>query len=147
MEEQTTLNRKTASRLLLINWSRFQREIIRLEGSTLITGINGSGKSTILDAMTFLLTGNTKFNTAAKDRDRSVLAYVRGDTRSNGDSRYLRGKDKAVISYIVMEFWSPVDEQYQLCGVVMESPNCTECKMQNWFVIRDARLEDPPMFI
>ena len=142
MEEQTTLNRKTASRLLLINWSRFQREIIRLEGSTLITGINGSGKSTILDAMTFLLTGNTKFNTAAKDRDRSVLAYVRGDTRSNGDSRYLRGKDKAVISYIVMEFWSPVDEQYQLCGVVMESPNCTECKMQNWFVIRDARLED-----
>ncbi len=142
MEEQMALNRKTASRLLLINWSRFQREIIRLEGSTLITGINGSGKSTILDAMTFLLTGNTKFNTAAKDRDRSVLGYVRGDTRSKGETRYLRGKEGAVISYIVMEFWSPVDEQYQLCGVVMESPNSSECKLQNWFVIRNARLED-----
>ena len=59
-------NRKTATRLLLINWSRFQNIIVRLEGSTLFTGVNGSGKSTILDAMTYLLTGNTQFNKARR---------------------------------------------------------------------------------
>ena len=65
-----TQNRKTATKLLLVQWSRFQNVSIKLEGSTLFTGVNGSGKSTILDAMTYLLTGNTQFNKAADDRDR-----------------------------------------------------------------------------
>ena len=45
-------NRKTATKLLLVQWSRFQNVSMRLEGSTLFTGVNTSGKSTILDAMT-----------------------------------------------------------------------------------------------
>ena len=44
-------NRKTATKLLLVQWSRFQHVCIELEGSTLFTGVNGSGKSTVLDAM------------------------------------------------------------------------------------------------
>ena len=46
-------NRKTATKLLLVQWSRFQHVCIELEGSTLFTGVNGSGKSTVLDAMTY----------------------------------------------------------------------------------------------
>lgn len=84
MKNQTIMNRKSAKKLLMVQWSRFQNVCIELEGSTLVTGVNGSGKSTVLDAMTYLLTGNTQFNKAAKDRDRTVLGYVRGDTRSNG---------------------------------------------------------------
>lgn len=75
---QTPMNRKSATRLLLVQWSKFQNVSVKLEGSTLFTGINGSGKSTILDAVTYLITGNTQFNKAAKDRDRTVLGYVRG---------------------------------------------------------------------
>ena len=75
-------NRKTATKLLLVQWSRFQHVCIELEGSTLFTGVNGSGKSTVLDAMTYVLTGNTQFNKAAKDKDRTVKGYVRGDTKS-----------------------------------------------------------------
>ena len=88
MKNQTIMNRKSAKKLLMVQWSRFQNVCIELEGSTLVTGVNGSGKSTVLDAMTYLLTGNTQFNKAAKDRDRTVLGYVRGDTRSNGEARY-----------------------------------------------------------
>ena len=98
-------NRKTATSLCLINWSRFTNVKMRLEGSSLITGNNGTGKSTVLDAVTYLLTGNTHFNIAAKDRDRSVVAYVRGDTHSEGSDRYLRG-DMDVVSYIAMEFFA-----------------------------------------
>lgn len=132
-------NRKTATKLLLINWSRFQNITVRLEGSTLFTGVNGSGKSTILDAMTYLLTGNTQFNKAAKDRDRTVAAYVRGDTKSNGTDRYLR-KD-AVVSYVAMEFWSPVEDMYLVVGVCMESPNESDVS-SSWFVCRDTRMEE-----
>ena len=131
-----SMNRKTATKLLLVQWARFQNECIRLEGSTLLTGVNGSGKSTVLDAMTYLLTGNTQFNKAAKDRDRTVIGYVRGDTKSNGTERYLRTGE--VISYIAMEFWSPLDQSFLVVGVCMESDNEIACR-SSWFVCRDAR--------
>ena len=134
-----SMNRKTATKLLLVQWARFQNECIRLEGSTLLTGVNGSGKSTVLDAMTYLLTGNTQFNKAAKDRDRTVIGYVRGDTKSNGTERYLRTGE--VISYIAMEFWSPLDQSFLVVGVCMESDNEIACR-SSWFVCRDARIDE-----
>lgn len=133
------ISRKTATKLLLVQWSRFQNICVRLEGSTLFTGVNGSGKSTILDAMTYLLTGNTQFNKAARDRDRTVLAYVRGDTRSNGDKRYLRTGE--VVSYIAMEFWSPIEQSSLVAGVCIESANETS-QRGSWFICRDAGIED-----
>lgn len=135
---QTQMNRKTATKLKLVQWSRFQDVTIRLEGSSLFTGVNGSGKSTILDAVTYLLTGNTQFNKAAKDRDRTVKGYVRGDTRSTGATRYLRNGE--VVSYVAMEFYSPVEQDYLVVGVCMESANEADCK-SSWFVCRGAQLE------
>ena len=132
------MNRKTATRLLLVQWSRFQNECIRLEGSTLITGVNGTGKTTVLDAMTYLLTGNTQFNKAARDRDRTVIGYVRGDTRSNGADRYLRKGE--IVSYIAMEFWSPVENAYLVTGVCIESASEVSYK-SSWFVCRNTRIE------
>lgn len=135
-----TQNRKTATKLLLIQWSRFQRESIQLGGSTLFTGVNGSGKSTILDAMTYLLTGNTQFNKAAKDRDRTVKGYVRGDTKSNGSMRYLR--QGQVISYVAMEFWSPAEQEKMVIGVCIESPDEISSPTSSWFICRNAVMED-----
>ena len=136
---QTVKNRRTATKLRLIQWSRFQDVQVKLEGSTLFTGVNGSGKSTILDAMTYLMAGNTQFNLAAKDKDRTVISYVRGDTKSNGKSRYLRTGE--VVSYIAMEFHSPVDDNTFVIGVCMESPNETDCKSY-WFVLPDDELSE-----
>ncbi len=134
------MNRKTATKLLIVQWSRFQKLCINLKGSTLITGVNGTGKSTILDAMSYLLTGNTQFNKAAKDRDRTVLGYVRGDTKSNGPSRYLR--EGEVISYIAMEFWSPVDNSFLVVGVCIESADSVTKPKSSWFVCRNAKIEE-----
>ncbi|MCM1180554.1 MAG: AAA family ATPase [Clostridium sp.] len=132
-------SRKSATKLLLVNWSRFSHVSILLEGSTLFTGVNGSGKSTILDAMTYMLTGNTQFNKAALDRDRNVISYVRGDTKSEGKSRFIR--EGEVISYIAMEFWSPLDEQYLVVGVCIEYIN-EGSNSKKWFVLRDTKIDD-----
>ena len=133
------INRNSATKLLLVQWARFQNTLINLQGSTLITGVNGSGKSTILDAMTYLLTGNTQFNKAAKDRDRTVTAYVRGDTKSNGSSRYLRNGD--VVSYIAMEFFSPTDNSNFVVFVCIESANETSSHKSDWFIVDKAKIE------
>ena len=103
-----------------------------------MTGVNGSGKSTVLDAMTYLLTGNTQFNKAAKDRDRTVLGYVRGDTRSNGEARYLR--NGSVVSYIAMEFSDPTLGQPLTVGVCIESPSESGKPVSSWFICPGRRL-------
>ena len=132
-------SRKSATKLLLVNWSRFSNVSIALEGSTLFTGVNGSGKSTVLDAITYMLTGNTQFNKAAQDRDRNVVSYVRGDTKSEGKSRFIR--EGEVTSYIAMEFWAPLEKQFLVVGVCIEYVNETN-NSKKWFVFKDTRLED-----
>ena len=131
---------KTATRFRMVQWARFQDETMKLFGSTLFTGVNGSGKSTVLDAMTYLLCGNREFNKAARDRDRTVKAYVRGDTKSNGTDRYLR--TGAVISYLAMEFFSEADNRCFVAGVCIESPDeASDCK-SSWFVLPATTLDD-----
>lgn len=132
-------SRKSATKLLLVNWSRFSNVLIALEGSTLFTGVNGSGKSTILDAMTYMLAGNTQFNKAALDRDRNVVSYVRGDTKSEGKNRFIR--EGEVTSYIAMEFWAPLEKQYLVAGVCIEYVNETS-NTKKWFVFKDTMIDD-----
>lgn len=138
------LNRKTAKRLLLINWSCFQNEIIELGSSTLFTGVNGTGKTTILDAMLYLLTANRQFNKAADDKDRNVTAYIHGDRKTNGTDRYLR-KD-AVTSYIGMEFFDPSENVNFVIAVCMESKNPQDTADSKWFVVKNCKLEDINFF-
>lgn len=137
-------SRKSATKLLLVNWSRFSNVMIALEGSTLFTGVNGSGKSTVLDAMTYMLTGNTQFNKAALDRDRNVISYVRGDTKSEGKSRFIR--EGETTSYIAMEFWAPLEKQYVVVGVCIEYLNETS-NTKKWFVFKDTRMNDCIFYI
>lgn len=134
------LNRKTAKRLLLINWSCFQNEVIELGSSTLFTGVNGTGKTTILDAMLYLLTANRQFNKAADDKDRNVTAYIHGDRKTNGSDRYLR-KD-AVTSYIAMEFFDPGTKAYFVIAVCMESKNPQDPADSKWFIRENCTFED-----
>ena len=137
------MNRKTIRKIALVNWACFQREEVSISGSTLFTGVNGSGKSTALDALTYLLTANTQFNLAAKDRDRTVKAYVRGDTKSNGKDQYLRTGE--VISYIAIEVMSETEQDTFVIGVCIESPNVTDKCTSYWFILRNAALADVRM--
>jgi energy-coupling factor transporter ATP-binding protein EcfA2 len=137
------MNRKTIRKIALVNWACFQREEICISGSTLFTGVNGSGKSTALDALTYLLTANTQFNLAAKDRDRNVKAYVRGDTKSNGKDQYLRTGE--VVSYIAVEVKSETEADTFVIGVCIESPNVTDKCTSYWFILKNASLDDVSM--
>lgn len=133
------LLRKSLTKILLVQWSRFGAVPIKINGSTLFAGINGSGKSTILDAMSYVYTGNTQFNIAAQDRERTVLSYVRGDTKSHGNNRFLR--KGSVVSYIVMEFFSPADNCYITVGVCIESADEQSYK-PFWFAKKNAKIDD-----
>lgn len=94
--------------LAVYNWGSFHglhAAQINPEG-TLITGTNGTGKSTFIDGLMALLqpAGKASFNVAAAqgDRsDRSLLSYMRGSFGSEHDGVHTRVKskrEKAVLS-------------------------------------------------
>ena len=98
-------------RLELLNWGTFHQEVrtFRLDGSnSLLTGDIGSGKSTVVDAITTLLlpANRIEYNKAAgaQKKERTLMSYVRGfhkSTRSTGGEYSkpvaLRGSGKLTV--------------------------------------------------
>lgn len=90
------------SKVVLINWMYFQKTTINMDGNTAIVGVNGTGKSTIIDAIQMLLLGNkaSKFNANANAEKRTLESYVRGAINVAGKP-FLRPGD--VVTYLALE--------------------------------------------
>lgn len=50
---------KKLKKILLINWLYFSKEIIEVGDVNFLTGKNGAGKSTVIDALQIVLLGET----------------------------------------------------------------------------------------
>lgn len=134
------IQRKDLKRFMLVNWAKYQAESARVEGSALVAGRNAAGKTMILDALIYLLTGSRKFNASAGDKERTVVGYVRGDTKAKGEGRYIRKGE--ITSYILAEFWSPIDRENVTVGVCIESKAENESPSSKWFVCRNTTIDD-----
>ena len=90
-------------RFELFNWGTFDKHIwlIKPEGeNALLTGDIGSGKSTLVDALTTLLVPSQKitYNKAAgaESKERNLTSYVRGHYKSEKDVENLSAKQVAL---------------------------------------------------
>ena len=94
---------KKLVKIRLINWHYLANETILINGNTLLTGPNASGKSTIMDAITYILTaGDTNFNLAANEKGkRDLRGYVKCKLGMD-DKEYLRNGD--VSGHVALEF-------------------------------------------
>ena len=95
---------KKLVKIRLINWHYLANQTIEINGNTLLTGPNASGKSTILDAITYILTcGEANFNLAANEKGkRDLRSYVKCKLGID-DKEYLRNGD--VSGHIALEFF------------------------------------------
>ena len=83
------------------NWGTYDKKIVKLEldrDNALLTGDIGSGKSTVVDALTTLLVPHQKivYNKAAgaNTRERTIYSYIVGEYKSTQDENF--GSSKAV---------------------------------------------------
>jgi len=90
-------------RFELLNWGTFDKHIwhINPQGeNSLLTGDIGSGKSTVVDALTTLLVPTQKitYNKAAgaEGKERNLTSYVRGHYKSEKDTENLAAKQVAL---------------------------------------------------
>ena len=112
---------KKLKKILLINWLYFSKEIIEVGDVNFLTGKNGAGKSTVIDALQIVLLGETNarnFNQAANEKSqRSLDGYLRADMDEN--SPYSR-RGKEFSTYIACEFYDDVKGASFVTGVVFD---------------------------
>jgi len=137
---------KELTKIKLINWHYFENVTVEIKGGTLITGDNGAGKSTILDAVQYVLVADlrkVKFNvSASEETKRDLSGYLRCNTGSDGENgrRYLRSGD--VTSYVALEFYDNVKRKYFLLGVAVDSYADGRTWDSKFFKVEDCPLED-----
>ncbi len=130
---------KKLTKIKLINWMYFQNVTLDIKGNTMLTGTNASGKSTIIDAIQYVLVGNlktVKFNTAADEvTKRTLESYVRGFVNDD-HMKFLREGD--VTSHIALEFEN--GEKSSIMGVVIDiSSNHTKSR---FYFVDDCFISD-----
>lgn len=110
------------TKIFLHNWHRFNDHVIEVEDSLYLAGHNGSGKSSVLDALQMVLLADlnrVRFNSSAQDKERSkrdLDSYVRGKI---GEDRWLRPGN--TVAYIALEWTNKITGECFVSGVVIES--------------------------
>jgi len=110
---------KKLTKIRLINWHYFANETIHVKNNTLITGQNATGKSTIVDAIAFVLTaGDQIFNIAANEKSkRDLRGYVKCKLGTD-TQEYLRDGDTT--GHVALEFFDETREKYFTIGTVID---------------------------
>lgn len=116
---------KTLTRLRLINWHLFANEDMDIKNITFLTGANGTGKSTIIDAIQIVLLADTSgrnFNKAANDRTgRTLSGYLRCETGQTADGQVICLRPGRFTSYIALQFRDDKRNEDFTLGIVFDS--------------------------
>ena len=136
---------KQLTRIRLVNWHLFADTTITCQGTTYFIGVNGAGKSTILDAVQFALVGgqrDVKFNQAAMVGSRRTLSsYVRGELGTEGQ-RYLRGDCTGLVA---LEFANPDGTRF-VHGALVDAYADNHSPDITYFIVHNADLNDAWFF-
>jgi uncharacterized protein YPO0396 len=132
---------KLLTRIRLVNWHLFENTTVNCQGTTYFIGINGAGKSTVLDAVQFALVGgqrDVRFNQAALAGGKRTLAsYVRGELGTEAQ-RYLRGDATGVVA---LEFKNP-DGTFFAHGAVIDAYEDGRNPDVAYFIVNNSTLND-----
>ncbi len=117
---------KNIEKLRLINWHYFANTTSDVKNITFLTGSNGTGKSTIIDALQIIILGTTRpdnFNKAANEKGRSgrsLLSYLRGQTGIRDDGSVINLRTGTFTSYIAIEIFDDVENRIFTIGACFD---------------------------
>lgn len=112
------------TKLRLINWHYFTNTTVDIENITFLTGANGTGKSTIIDALQTVLLGDTtgrNFNKAANEKTgRTLNGYLRGEISETKDGNVVSLRPGRFTAYIALEFADTKKKTQFTLGIVFD---------------------------
>ncbi len=128
------------TRIFLYNWHRFTSAVLEVQDGLYLTGHNGSGKSTILDALQVVLLADLnliKFNISAQEKsDRTLNGFVRGKI---GETRWLRPGN--CVGYIALEFTDTETGSGTTLGCCIEAGESLGPNGERTYFILNERLD------
>lgn len=132
------------TKIKLINWHMFTDNEIDVNGNLLITGDNGNGKSTLIDAIFYLLSGGEEskknFNAAANDEsERTLITYMRG--KLGGEKKEFLRNDSSIITHIALEFCYENDGKSSVLGCIIAIENSSRPRAK-FYIAMDKSLND-----
>lgn len=130
------------TKIRLINWHLFTDNTIFVNGNLLITGDNGNGKSTLVDAIFYVLSGGDErhFNSAANDQSkRTLTSYLRGELGYE-NKEFLR-TEPSIVSHIALEFYDSDDDVYNVLGCVIAIEN-TSTPRSKFYIALNSCVDD-----
>lgn len=136
---------KELNKLRLINWHLFANDTVDIKNITFLTGSNGTGKSTIIDAMQIVLLGDTSgrnFNKAANEKTgRSLRGYLRCETGETSQGQIMCLRPGRFTSYIALQFKDTTKDSNFTLGIVFD---CYEDDKEEhkFFYLEDNFLEN-----
>ena len=121
---------KLLKKLLLINWHYFTHELLEFGQLNFMTGVNASGKSTVIDALQLVLFGDTAgryFNKSASGKSaRTLSSYLCGETGDNAEGGFTYLRNGRFTSYTVAEFHDDVKKRDFVIGGVYDVHSPTD---------------------
>ncbi len=136
----------------LVQWYHFQDETFPIGGSCLLLGDNGSGKTTVLDAIQVALVADLSevlLNRAANEKSRRTLhGYVRWKIGSEDESRpgAVRFGRGACTSYALLEFRDDQDPAEMFtCGIGLEATETDTQLAKVHFVLPGRTVAEAPV--
>jgi uncharacterized protein YPO0396 len=133
---------KRLEAIRLVQWFHFEDETMPIGGSCLLLGDNGSGKTTVLDAIQCALVADFNeilLNRAANEKSqRTLYGYVRWklgfeDESQAGNTHFAR---EACTSYVMLEF-RDIDkpDEFFTCGIGFEAGTADKDVAKLYFVL------------
>ena len=128
----------------LVNWHYYDDQTIDFGNITLLAGDNGSGKSTVIDAIQYALVADirkVKFNSAAassRSSTRSLESYCRCKLGMEG-AEYRR---EDTITHVILEFSAP--DRTFCAGTAAEALTNGDVRETQW-ILENHRLSDVPV--
>lgn len=115
---------KEIKRFQLVNWHYFTMQTIPLGMINFLTGKNGTGKTTIIDAIQLVFLGDTAghfFNKSATDKSsRTLNGYLRCEIGDDDDGNPIYKRKGRFSCYVVAEMYDDVTNKYMTIGCVFD---------------------------
>lgn len=136
-------------RMELYNWGTYHEKIVTLEmngANALLTGDIGSGKSTLVDALTTLLVPHQKitYNKAAgaESKERTLLSYVLGEYKTAqdehfGNARPVALRDSSHFTVLLTRFYNTGYDEFVILAQFFHIVNR---QVQKFFVVSQNEL-------
>ena len=111
---------KKLKKILLINWLYFSKELIEVGDINFLTGKNGAGKSTVIDALQIVLLGETTPATLIRRPTKNRSAHWKLPARRHDDNSPYSRRGKDFSTYIVCEFQDEMEGSSFVTGVTFD---------------------------